>query len=192
MGKSGSAENNPHWDSGSGRIFRFGTVWGWCPRHTCQFRSQNGETMKLSDFMLNLQFELSWAEEANLRDTINLVGILVLQKTLSDGPGINISATGSQFWCVQIRQVPEKHLFVCHSSCVNGTGYNTLAAILKRQNDFDFTCEKGLRDRIFQISLESFRKVAQKCGSEAVKGLSKFCSEDFYIWLILYNFPLWS
>ena len=71
-----------------------------------------------------------------------------------------------------------------------GPGYNTLVEIMKRQDDFEFTCEESLLDRIFKISLESFRLVAQKCGSEAVKGLSKLCSEDFYIWLILYNFYL--
>ena len=98
----------------------------------------------------------------------------------------------SQFWCVQIRQVAEKLLFARQSSCVNGTGYDTLVAILMRQNDFYFTCKESLQNRIFTISLESFILVAQKCGSEAVKGLSKFCSEDFYIWLILYNFYLWS
>ena len=98
----------------------------------------------------------------------------------------------SQFWWVQIRQVAEKLLFARQSSCVNGTGYNTLVAILMRQNDFDFTCKESLRDRIFKISLKFFKLVAQKCISEDVKGLSKFCSEDFYIWFILYNFYLWS
>ena len=72
-----------------------------------------------------------------------------------------------------------------HSPCVNGTGYNTFATILKRKNHLDLTCKKGLLDRFFQISSKTLRMIAHKCGSEVVKCLSKFHSKDFYISLKL-------
>ena len=51
-----------------------------CPCHTCQFWSQNGQTMKLSNFMFHLKFELTWAEQADSRDTHKLTRNFSLTK----------------------------------------------------------------------------------------------------------------
>jgi hypothetical protein len=93
-----------------------------------------------------------------LRDTHKPGKHFIFTKTLGGGPGINISSDASQFW--HDKAGGRATLIVHQSSCINGISYNTLAAILKRQNDFNFASKKTLQDRIFQISLKSFRMIA--------------------------------